>query len=396
MQGLKKAEPWWRSGRTAAELTSFTLRRANYFVPEQKRQFSWGFSPASCSNRYCSSSIDFGPESARIATMSSSQNTTADWRGSIYPVLAIDQGSASGNAERNSSGCSVLDDSSIEENGRTYHSYKQGAYFLPNDAEEQERLDIQHKSALTLLDGKLALAPLEQPRNVLDLATGTGIWAIEFAKRYPQANVIGSDLSLIQPSNVVDNCSFIKEDAEGDEWTYNCLFDYIHLRFMVTCFNDITGVLQKIYDHLEPGGWVEFQESTAEILSTDGSATGSTTEIFSHAIIKGLARLGKDATWIRSLRDRLAAQGFIDITERIIPYPIGAWPEDPKFKEAGKWMAHSVSMALSGSVKLALAAGWSQEEAEAAADKVREEMRNGQVHAFMPFHVVYARKPAAR
>ena len=130
--------------------------------------------------------------------MSSSQSTTGDWRDAIYPVLAIDQKSASGNPERNSSGCSVLDDSSIEEHGRTYHSYKQGAYFLPNDAEEQERLDIQHKSALTLLDGKLALAPLEQPRNVLDLATGRGIWALEFAKRYPQANVIGSDLSQIR------------------------------------------------------------------------------------------------------------------------------------------------------------------------------------------------------
>ena len=31
-----------------------------------------------------------------------------------------------------------------------------------------------------MLDGKLHLAPLARPRRVLDLATGTGIWAIEF------------------------------------------------------------------------------------------------------------------------------------------------------------------------------------------------------------------------
>jgi methylase of polypeptide subunit release factors len=31
-----------------------------------------------------------------------------------------------------------------------------------------------------LLQGKLHLAPLDNPQEVLDLGTGTGIWAIEF------------------------------------------------------------------------------------------------------------------------------------------------------------------------------------------------------------------------
>jgi ubiquinone/menaquinone biosynthesis C-methylase UbiE len=30
------------------------------------------------------------------------------------------------------------------------------------------------------MDDKLHLAPLTDPQNVLDIATGTGIWAIEF------------------------------------------------------------------------------------------------------------------------------------------------------------------------------------------------------------------------
>jgi ubiquinone/menaquinone biosynthesis C-methylase UbiE len=32
------------------------------------------------------------------------------------------------------------------------------------------------------MDDKLCLAPLSNPQNVLDIATGTGIWAIEFGK----------------------------------------------------------------------------------------------------------------------------------------------------------------------------------------------------------------------
>lgn len=71
----------------------------------------------------------------------------------------------------------------MEEHGRTYHKYKQGKYVLPNDVEEQNRLDMQHQMALRLLEGKLHLAPIEKNlQNALDIGTGTGIWAIEFAK----------------------------------------------------------------------------------------------------------------------------------------------------------------------------------------------------------------------
>jgi hypothetical protein len=71
----------------------------------------------------------------------------------------------------------------VEEHGRTYHKYKQGKYVLPNDVEEQNRLDMQHQMALRLLEGKLHLAPIEKNlQNALDIGTGTGIWAIEFAK----------------------------------------------------------------------------------------------------------------------------------------------------------------------------------------------------------------------
>jgi hypothetical protein len=50
------------------------------------------------------------------------------------------------------------------------------------------------------LNNNLSLAPLKnEPHNVLDLATGTGVWAVEFALEHPTAVVIGNDLSPIQP-----------------------------------------------------------------------------------------------------------------------------------------------------------------------------------------------------
>lgn len=55
------------------------------------------------------------------------------------------------------------------------------AYLLPNDEREQERLDGQHQMWIMALEGKLHLAPLNKHvGHVLDVATGTGIWALEF------------------------------------------------------------------------------------------------------------------------------------------------------------------------------------------------------------------------
>ena len=63
----------------------------------------------------------------------------------------------------------------------------------------QTVLDLQHHLCKLTLDGKSHLAPLKNPKNVLDFGTGTGIWAIEFAEEYPEARVLGTDLSPIQP-----------------------------------------------------------------------------------------------------------------------------------------------------------------------------------------------------
>ncbi|KAK8210132.1 hypothetical protein M8818_003619 [Zalaria obscura] len=49
---------------------------------------------------------------------------------------------------------------------------------------ERDRLDLQHHLFRMTVEGKLHLAPLDPSKlhNALDLATGTGIWAIDFGK----------------------------------------------------------------------------------------------------------------------------------------------------------------------------------------------------------------------
>lgn len=56
-------------------------------------------------------------------------------------------------------------------------------YIQPNDEEEQDRMDLAHHIYSLIADGKLHHAPIGKgSQRVLDLGTGTGIWAIDFAE----------------------------------------------------------------------------------------------------------------------------------------------------------------------------------------------------------------------
>jgi len=65
------------------------------------------------------------------------------------------------------------------ENGRRYHKFREGSYNFPNDDSEQDREDMKHAMVINLCQ-RLHFAPIgERVQNILDMGTGTGIWAIE-------------------------------------------------------------------------------------------------------------------------------------------------------------------------------------------------------------------------
>lgn len=70
---------------------------------------------------------------------------------------------------------------------------------VENSQLELDRMDLDHH-IFGLLIGELHLAPLTCPQKILDLGTGTGLWAMDAAEMYPSAEVIGTDLSPTQPN----------------------------------------------------------------------------------------------------------------------------------------------------------------------------------------------------
>lgn len=143
-----------------------------------------------------------------------------------------------------------------EINGRRYCK----EYFMPNDEHELARQTLVHQIHLQAFNGKLTLVPLEDPTKILDIATGTGEWAIRMGELYPNCEVIGTDISAIQETNVPPNVFFEIDDAEVPWERPRDSFDLVHLRHTHGAFKSTAFVYQQAFDVLKSGGWIEIKE----------------------------------------------------------------------------------------------------------------------------------------
>ncbi|KAK7418289.1 hypothetical protein QQX98_004074 [Neonectria punicea] len=287
------------------------------------------------------------------------------------------------------------------ENGRTYHRYKDGKYNLPNDDQENERLDFQHNLCLLTFDNKLGLSPPNlrdsKVQRVLDLGTGTGAWAIDFGDEHPEAQVIGVDLSPTQPSFVPPNVQFEIDDIDED-WTYAEPFDYIHSRFMNFSVQNWTAYLEKIFKNLAPGGYVELQEVDVMMGCDDGTLTEDHTLFkWCNLLDEAAMKLQRSFEKTNRFKDIMAEAGFVDVVETRFKWPTNRWPKERKYKELGTWNNENASLALEAltMAPFTRSLGWSREEVEVFLVDLRNDFNNRKIHAYWPICSVYGRKPEA-
>ncbi|KAG9115470.1 hypothetical protein FRC07_007545 [Ceratobasidium sp. 392] len=122
--------------------------------------------------------------------------------------------------------------------GRQFHNTKSN-YVLPNDKEEHKRLSYQHE-AIKLAAGANYLAPLPElnagagPQSILDVCSGSGQWAVEIAKEFPKAKVVGIDLSrpVLSESTPPANASFVIGDIKQGLPFETASFDAVHMRMV--------------------------------------------------------------------------------------------------------------------------------------------------------------------
>ncbi|TDZ23852.1 Secondary metabolism regulator LAE1 [Colletotrichum orbiculare MAFF 240422] len=282
------------------------------------------------------------------------------------------------------------------ENGRTYHRLSDGKYYFPNDEQEQDRLDLVNHLWTVTLDGAFCLNPKNAGANrVLDIGTGTGAWALDYADAHPDAQVIGVDLSPIQPGYTPSNCIFEIDDVEKD-WTWTRPFDLILARNMGGSFADWPRLVEQAYEHLEPGGYFEIQDSLWPAVSDDGTLKkDSALYEWAHMMNDGAAKIGRRLDITDRHDELLRAAGFENVQKTSLRFPVSPWPKDPKLRELGTWTQASLLPGLEG-MSLALCTrllDWSRAETLVFCAQVRRELKDTNIHAYWNGYIIHGRKP---
>lgn len=101
-----------------------------------------------------------------------------------------------------------------------------------------------------------------QPQHIMDVATGTGDFAIQACRVLHPQELIGTDISegmmkvgreKVRQANLSDRISFAKEDCTALSFNDN-RFDAITVAFGVRNFENLDLGLQEMYRVLMPGG----------------------------------------------------------------------------------------------------------------------------------------------
>jgi ubiquinone/menaquinone biosynthesis C-methylase UbiE len=145
-------------------------------------------------------------------------------------------------------------------------------YIFPKQVSESDRLDLQHY-LLRLAFGGNSRAPLRQPRKVLDVACGTGLWLRELAREFPQAHLIGLDKDLgyalaaksrlEQRGQALPQVHFLQADVLQPLPLEDEQFDFTHAR-LLGGFLPIArwpALVRELARVTRPGGYIELVEN---------------------------------------------------------------------------------------------------------------------------------------
>ncbi|KAF2644473.1 S-adenosyl-L-methionine-dependent methyltransferase [Massarina eburnea CBS 473.64] len=289
------------------------------------------------------------------------------------------------------------------ENGRRYHAFREGSYYGPNDETYSTYESIVHHLWLLTLNDKLFLAPIEEKADegglkILDVGTGTGLWAVDMADFFPTSEITATDLSPTQSTTAPPNIRFEVDDASS-EWTYTpSSFDFVHIRGLTGCIRDWPYLYSQAYNHIKPGGYFEHLEFSITTNADPDSDKHSDKVFtaFSESILGvGDKHTGMTFRTIEFMKDYMVNAGFVDVVEKKFIWPIGPWPKDPHLKDLGRWGERNWVDGVEGWVMALYTRllGWTYAQVQDFVKEFRAVIKDRKNHHYHEVRCVYGRKP---
>ncbi|RDW56482.1 hypothetical protein BP5796_13123 [Coleophoma crateriformis] len=214
-------------------------------------------------------------------------------------------------------------------------------------------MDIAYHAFRMLFDNKPFFAPIgDNPQEIVDIGTGTGIWAIDVGDAYPSARVRGTDLSPIQPIFVPPNVVFQIDDCLEYPWTFKeNSIDLVHTRDLHGwVVNDWVTFYKESFRVLQPGGYVESQEfDCMDKCDDDSLPPNSAVHQWFKLLNEGAVKSGINLRLKPSdLVEAMEEAGFVDIEVKTFKLPFGPWSSEKKLKQPGIFTLVSMLEGLSG------------------------------------------------
>nr|A0A384XC21.1 RecName: Full=Methyltransferase str2; AltName: Full=Strobilurin A biosynthesis cluster protein r2 [Strobilurus tenacellus]ATV82112.1 S-adomet dependent methyltransferase 1 [Strobilurus tenacellus] len=254
-------------------------------------------------------------------------------------------------------------------------SAKQTPYVLVADEVEWARLDAMHNGIAKFLGNELTPVDLGQPKKILEIGAGSGAWAIQAAKLYPDADVLAIDMNPIPARPLPPNVRYQNINVLEPFPFEAASFDVIHIRLVLCHLPDGHSVLKRIIDLVAPGGWlliddIDWAEAFEGLDKAPGIKRGLT------ALVRSMEAEAGDPHYGKTLKPYLeASKELSEVHVREVELPVNPIPEDPALAGLSQMMRKALVGALGAAKQSSATVGLTKEVQEGfLSEMAREDM----------------------
>lgn len=199
-------------------------------------------------------------------------------------------------------------------------------YTFPVDPDFMDLTDVSHYTFRVLL-GKNYLPPLKNPKKILDIGAGNGLWAKEMALEFPKAKIYALDMveDMFNKRNSPDNVLWeLGNILEGSHYDDNCM-DFVHVRFLIGAIPSakLSIMCDELFRVCRRGGYVAMADPS-NVLIRPGPRFAEWHKFMQELCVRG----GFHHHIALMYEQALMKAGFVDAKVVKVPVHIGEWAGD--------------------------------------------------------------------
>jgi ubiquinone/menaquinone biosynthesis C-methylase UbiE len=258
-------------------------------------------------------------------------------------------------------------------------------YQLPDDEQEIHPRDWQHYMLRSLLRGNY-IAPIAHPAHILDVGCETGRWLVEMAQEFPEAELVGVDLTLSPQDKALfpSNCHFRAGNVLNRLPFADASFDFVHQRFQFFAIPQLRWPQQvdELARVTRRSGWVELTE-----VNPSYQQAGPATEYVLDFLVRVMLAQGLDPVISQHIGPLLSKAGLkrVGISTQLVP--VGNWGG-----RLGDMAIKNILTIVQEMKPLVVAQMQiASEDFDYLVEQMRREVE--QYHTTFTFHIAYGQSP---